>query len=315
MIDDLHYTWADEHWQAEVERWIHEQLALLGLKPTSPIVAVSQWALSCVLRIPTDQENVFFKAAKLLPGNTNEAVLLPALARLFPEDVPNPLAVEPARHWILLPDIGQDMRSAHITDESSWQAVIQRFAMLQIQAVGRLEEVLPVQDMTVLATQIETLVADERALSALQEVERIRLRQRVDGWLHDCDRLAKQAIPMTMVHGDLHGGNIAFQEGGAFHYFDWTETCISHPFFDLFVFLNDANNQGVTAAAQDRLRDAYLSQWTNYESIEHLRAMYPLTAPLAALHQALIYNRIADVLAPTPDARRRRVGEWLRKCL
>ena len=56
-----------------------------------------------------------------------------------------------------------------------------------------------------------------------------------------CSQLAKYRIPQTLVHGDLHLGNVALYEDN-YILFDWTDSCIAHPFFDMFLFYFSRKN-------------------------------------------------------------------------
>ena len=46
--------------------------------------------------------------------------------------------------------------------------------------------------------------------------------------------LAALPIPQTLVHGDLHLSNVS-RQAGQYVLFDWTDACVSHPFFDMFL--------------------------------------------------------------------------------
>src|SRR4029079_15623664 len=106
-----------------------------------------------------------------------------------------------------------------------------------------------------------------------------------------CQQLARYAVPQTLVYADLHTGNIALQ-AEQYTFFDWTDGCIAHPFFDLVTMLNDAEDLGdsLEPQSQTALCDAYLAGWVGYEPIERLREARTLALPLGALHQAVSYQ-------------------------
>ena len=112
-----------------------------------------------------------------------------------------------------------------------------------------------------------------------------------------CNTLASYSVPQTLVHGDLHPGNIA-QAQGKYRFFDWTDGCISHPFFDLVTLLNlEIMPPNLLAARQDLIR-FYLELWTAYEPIERLWSAWQLAQTLGALHQAISYQHINTCLEP-----------------
>jgi aminoglycoside phosphotransferase (APT) family kinase protein len=97
-------------------------------------------------------------------------------------------------------------------------------------------------------------------LSAEEEAE---LRAAVPRLTTLCAALAGYAVPPSLVHGDLHLQNVADGPGG-YVFFDWTDACVAHPFVDLLTFLEEREEQ-VEEALADRLRGAYLAEWTRFE--------------------------------------------------
>lgn len=137
-----------------------------------------------------------------------------------------------------------------------------------------------------------------------------------------CARLADFNIPHSLVHGDL-GGNILLKDGGDFVFFDWTDVCVSHPFFDMTTMahtvFDDSPFQGDEDIAE-RLRDAYLKPWIRHQagaaSEERLLQAYEVARPLGALHQAMSYMWILMNVAE--DARWELEGglrQWLKTLL
>src|SRR5918999_5300285 len=108
-----------------------------------------------------------------------------------------------------------------------------------------------------------------------------------------CAELASYAVPHTLVHGDLHLGNVA-RSAGSYLFFDWTDACVAHPFFDtISIFqVKDPN-------VQARLRNSYLGVWAAYEPIERLLEAWKVAKPLCALHQAVSYQHILATLEDT----------------
>jgi aminoglycoside phosphotransferase (APT) family kinase protein len=118
-------------------------------------------------------------------------------------------------------------------------------------------------------------------------------------------------VPQTLVHGDLHTGNVALIEGKML-FFDWTDACIAHPFFDVMLTINWEED----AEIQVRLRDQYLSLWTAYEPMARLLELWSLAHPLFALHHAISYQHIVAGLEAT--AKHELIAwpsYWLRKVL
>src|SRR5215475_6291726 len=127
--------------------------------------------------------------------------------------------------------------------------------------------------------------------------------------------LADYRVPYTLVHGDLHPGNIA-QHQGTYRFFDWTDACIAHPFFDVLPILLEAQALPDAAGACSHMLEGYLELWTAYESLERLRQVWALAQPLGALHQAISYAHIVAGLEATAKHEVAwGMSYWLRKVL
>ena len=120
--------------------------------------------------------------------------------------------------------------------------------------------------------------------------------------------MANCAIPQTLVHGDLHTGNIAVLHDN-YTFFDWSDGCVAHPFFDVLTFMENIDD----LVEQTRFRDIYLAQWTDYASIAYLREIFPLSQILATIHQAVSYQHmIAHMEGTSKQAMRGGATYWLR---
>jgi aminoglycoside phosphotransferase (APT) family kinase protein len=101
-----------------------------------------------------------------------------------------------------------------------------------------------------------------------------------------CAELDQYRAPATLMHGDMHMGNVAHR-GNGYLFFDWTDACIAHPFLDMIDIVHERD-----VAVQTRLRDSYLKEWLAYEPMDRLLEMWKLAYPLCALHQAVSYRYI-----------------------
>jgi hypothetical protein len=123
-------------WFAEADRWLRSTMERLGRPLTGPVRQARVWRLSCLLRAPTGDGDVWFKANTTSPLFVNEGVVMGALAGLFPGRVPAPLAVEPERGWMVLADFGEEVgweAPMEVVDE-----VAQTYARMQVEATAGL---------------------------------------------------------------------------------------------------------------------------------------------------------------------------------
>lgn len=280
--------WARPGFFATAVAWIDAQLAQRGQTRTGGVETVRNWAISTILRAPTDGGNVYFKATLDLPLFGNEAAVTAALSQRYPEHVPTPLAVDRERDWMLLPEFGPLV---------GWGAplprraeMLRRFGQLQVDAGDHVDELLAAgcldRRLAWMAAQIEPLVHDARVTAALDDAETAQLQAlapRLRDW---CRTLEEAAVPQTLVHGDLHGNNAALHEGKIV-YFDWTDACITHPFFDMLDIFQEKDE-----AVARQLRDAYLAQWEEFATPAQLREIWSTAAVLGAVHHTLSYLHI-----------------------
>lgn len=229
--------WTSPAWLAEAHGWIEIELARLGAAVTGPIEQphATQW--STVLRVPTADGDVWFKAPA--PELAFEAGLVDLLSERRPDCVPALLARDLESGWMLMADAGTRMRELVETesDLDRWLAVLPLYAGLQLDLLGDVEELLArgVPDLRLerLPGLYEELL-DELADAAAPADELEQLRREVDRVHALVEELATFAIPESIQHDDLHDGQV-FQRDGRYLLLDWGDACVSHPFFTLSV--------------------------------------------------------------------------------
>ncbi len=315
--------WAARGWFAGAERWLHDAMAAIGRPLTGPVEQVQVWDLSCVLRAPTAAGDVWFKATAASPLFVNEGPVMGALAGLFGDRVPAPLAVDPGRGWMVLDDLGEEV---------GWEAplevaeeVVRAFARLQVEAAGQTDRLLAAGCHD---RRLDRLAAQARAwlpaigatgelagiddATWLSEDEQAAVRAVLPQVLAACQELAGHAVPPSIVHGDLHLGNVARGPAG-YRFFDWTDACVAHPFFDLLTLRRGTGFAGEEADGElrDRLRAAYLPAWAPFEPPARLARALQLAVPLGALHHAVSYRSIVAGMAPPVESHMAGSTAWL----
>ena len=297
-IPELRPPWAREGWLQSATQWIDEQLLELKYQRISPVECIKSWGISCVLRVNTTGGKIYLKEASTLPLFCNEPVVTPELANLFSPHIPHVLGVDTQRHWMLLADFGEPIgRNSPVKLQKD---IYRLLAQIQIKSVQYIDKLLSVgcldRRLDWLATQIDVLFDDEIALSQLQAEEIKQLHTFAPYLKNFCSQLASYQIPQTLVHGDLHLGNVAFYQDN-YLIFDWTDSCVSHPFFDMIdLFFN--SKKKVFSSDIKYLQQEYLSQWTAYEPMSRLLEAWTLAKPLCALHHAVSYQHIVACLEP-----------------
>jgi hypothetical protein len=305
-------------------------LERLGHPATGPVRQLRVWELSCILRAPTARGDVYLKAIPDVAPFANEGVVMGALAGLFPDHVPVPLAVDAGRRWTVLADFGEGLSGEHGWDVpvEVREDVVRTFARLQVQAAphaGRLLAAgLPDRGLGWLAEQAEAWLPGADATGRLPGIdaatwlsmeEAAELRAAVPRLAAMCGELAGHAVPASVVHGDLHLANVANGPRGHL-FFDWTDACVAHPFVDLLTMFQAGEEREVEAPVRDRLRDAYLAEWAGFEPAERLLRAWRLAEPLGALHHAVGYRSLVEHLRGPIDLHMAAsTAWWLRRVL
>jgi hypothetical protein len=228
-----------------------------------------------------------------------EPRLTAALASRWPALLPEVLASDAARGWLLLGDAGE--RLGFGVGPEPWLSLFPRYAELQRGEVAHVGEHLdagvPDRRIARFPELYEAALAHELPLSSS---DRARLRAFAPCFSRLCEELAAAGIPETMQHDDLHGNNV-YPHNGAARILDWGDSCISHPFLTLFVAFLHLEEEMEGRACGDlwfvRMRDAYLEPWGRPAELRETFELAQRLGPFAHLFKEL---RVFDAI-PKPD--------------
>ncbi|WP_067502994.1 phosphotransferase family protein [Actinoplanes sp. TFC3] len=261
--------------QASV-RW-----ALQHLPPGAQPVQRRTWNLSSIWRFDLGGRPVAW--LKQVPAFfAHEPGLLTLLASHTRLAVPEVLAVGDAGRMLLAHIPGEDQYGAG----ADFRAEVAR-------------DLHPVQEH--FATRTDTL---RQAGLPDRRLDPSRLTRVAEPWLEHIDglddlldeipaRLAAIAacgLPDTLVHGDLHPGNVRAQPGGPRTIIDWGDAGIGHPASDMIRLTGGIAGRAVL--------DAWAQRWqASVPGSEPLAAL-ELIRPVTALHQAVTYQHLLDHIEP-----------------
>jgi hypothetical protein len=292
--------WSEPAWLADAHAWIDAQLDRIGLAHDGPVEQphVRPWATA--LRIPTSDGPVWFKAA--IPVLGYEPAALELISRRRPNLVPELLAADLDRGWMLTADGGERLRELVERERSldRWLDVLPRYAELQLALAAD-------------GDGFVSLGMPNRSLAGLPG-EYLALLERAPVEFHGtaprvaelCAEVASLGLFETIQHDDLHDGQI-FVRDGHYLFHDWGDACVSHPFFSMSVTL-----QGNIAWGLDDVkgsvdvtpfRDAYLEPFTSVASRAELTRALDAALRLGWVCRALNVERFALALDP-PDRER-----------
>ncbi len=273
---------------------------------TGPVEEVKRVAWSTVLRIPVAAGAVYAKECRGL--TRYEPALVAALARIAPDRVAAPLAVDAPAGRLLLADGGPTLRAQPgNTDPAEWEAFVVEYAELQRQVTPHADELLalgvPDQRPAALPGLLDELF-DEVPLEDGLRRALVGLRPAFD---EACAVLAASGPAPTVQHDDLHTANVLAGP----RFFDWGDAAVAHPFTSLSVTVRSfAHWLDIPAGdpAALRLRDAYLEPW----GPDGDAGLAELAMWTGCLSRALAWRRALaggtpDEVAPYADA----VAGWL----
>jgi hypothetical protein len=302
--------WLDPEWRSTVLTWIEDQLGSRGREVTGTVEQPHIRPWSTAMSVPTEGGLVWFKAGG--PGNRYEARLLDALARWRAPGILEPLAVDPERGWLLLPDGGTRLRDTLDGGPGveAWLRILPEWAELQRDLEPRVDELvaigIPDLRPSSLPDRLAELVDDPWV--SLPADDRARLRDLLPTIATWCAELAAAGIASSLQHDDLHDGNV-FVGPDRDRFFDWGDSSVAHPFGTLLVTLRSIDSRGLgepdaLTRALARLQDAYLEPWTASHTRAELAVAVPLAMRLAIIGRAMSWHRALSGIPPDDQ------GEW-----
>jgi len=256
------------------------------------------------MRVPTDVGMLFFKATA---GETvYEIALTKKIAGWFPFCLPELVAVDTTRGWMLMRDGGEQLRTSirPTKDVRSWEPVITKYAELQIGLAEHVDEILalgiPDHRLAALPALYKRLLADETSLMLDQEkglssAEYQQLKDLTPRFEQICAGLAAFGIPDSVNHGDFHDGNVLVKDG-RITFFDWGDADVTHPFVSVRTWLVSMeialglNDYAPPTPEMLQLLEKYLAAWQAYGEKETLRSAYQLSRPVASIVKALQWH-------------------------
>ena len=259
---------------------------------------------------PTSDAPVWFKA--VVEGAGYEPPLTELLAGLRPHDLPELIAIDIERGWMLMRDGGIRLRDLG-GELDAWETIQPAYAELQLATAsevgGLLDLGVPDERLDGLPDRLTQLLGDETFLmldepEGLTSAERDRLVTQIPRVEGLCRELAGLGIPATIQHDDLHGGNVLVRNGH-FRVLDWGDACVSHPFHSLTVLLR------ATAWKLDlepggpelqRMRDAYLEPFTAFGTRQELTEAAELAYRTGTIARSLAWYRALAALPPSARA-------------
>ncbi|GAA3085990.1 hypothetical protein GCM10017562_65010 [Streptomyces roseofulvus] len=321
------WLWHTPSWRAEACAWVSHRLADHGIRPAGPLEQLYTRPYATIMRLPTDQGVVWFKANG--PGYRHEARVLRELRGWAGTRVPHVLAEEADHGWFLTADAGPPLSSILATEPalSHWETVLSEYAALQVESTAHLDTLksLGVPDKSPAAMPgvlADVLADDERLLGpdpGLDHGELDALHAGMAEFNAQCVRLDAIGIAYTIQHDDLTPGNVLMPATGPV-FIDWTDACVAHPFASLTYPIRHVMQQfavGSDSPEVRRVKDAYFEAWAGRHSRAELDEAAELAIRLAVAGKVTAWRSALQGLDRSPLGPYFQYAEarWLRKLL
>ena len=280
--EPLRAPWAEPGGPARSLAWAAEELQRLG-RPVTAVAQQRTWNLSAIWRLDGAHGTAWLKQVPVF--FRHEAAVLRWLARAAPGITPTVLADDGTGRVLLDHVPGEDRYEAG-PDERAAIAVDHH--TIQLRAVddvaGLVAAGVPDLRGPALARWIRAALAPHD-LSVVDD-----LLAGLDDRLAEVRRCG---LPDTLVHGDLHPGNVR-SDGTRRVIIDWGDAFAGHPAFDILRL-----TETLDPATAGSLREAWAARWrADVPGCDPERAV-ALLRPVAPLRMAAVYALFLAGIEPS----------------
>jgi len=266
-----------------VEEWLFE----VGVEPTAAVEVVHERPWSTVMRVPAEEGDLFLKQEGLV--QEYEVPLTVALAKRWPDRMPEVLAADMQRAWLLLRDGGTRIGDSLQFD--AFPEALRLYGELQVAEVEHADAFLamgvPDVRLPIVSAAYEPFFERDHGL---EPEEVARLRALAPRFRELCDELASFGLPDSIQHDDLHEWNV-FVRDGRVGIYDWGDSSVAFP---LWSWLKPLRATGYLGLDAEPLRAAYLEPWLQVAPEQRLEAALKLAIPTGLFAYALQIRRQYD---------------------
>ena len=275
-------------WLSNLQGWVRTVIRPLGMELKS-FEQVNGCETFSLIRLSTTQQPVWFKAVG--KPNLHEYGISIALARLFSKYVPSILATKPEWHGWLMAD-GGGRTLDEVQNPSAWQTATTTLADLQIDSIGKREELLEAGSRDLRTGTLLELVDPflEVIADLMQQQTKVPPAIMSRKELFDLGATIKNAlccleavgIPDTLGHSDFNPGNILVGSERCV-FIDWAEAHVSHPFLTFeYLISHLRKDYPALTRFEDTIRSSYVQRWQSVALPEHISEAF-LFSPLVAV--------------------------------
>jgi aminoglycoside phosphotransferase (APT) family kinase protein len=215
-----------------------------------------------------------------------EPALTRLVAEMLPEHAPPVVAADDERAWLLMEDLaGADQEYEDAPPVGLGAAAGRIAATLHLRSLDHLGEIeaagVPTRGLAETVHGFDEILVSSVELDQLTREELAAARALRPDVHAVIEKLSSTGLPDTLIHGDLHPGNVAL-EGGSVVFYDWSDAAVSHPLLDLVQLTGSMTDDEAALA-----HAGYADVW---------RAAYPDVDLGPALELATVVNSIFQMV-------------------
>jgi phosphotransferase family enzyme len=269
---------------------VADWLAAHGVEPSAPVETIHERPWSTVLRVPTSDGALYLKQEQ--PVQAYEVPLTVALASRWPDRVPEVVAADAERAWLLLRDGGT--RVADSRRFELFPPALALYGELQVGEAAHVDGLLAygLRDLRlpVVADLYEPFFERDHGLEPGEVARLLALAPK----FHElCSELAELSLPASIQHDDLHEWNV-FERDGRVAIYDWGDSSVGFP---LWSWLKPSWSLEDPGSA----RSAYVAAWEGFGSEPELRRALEVAIPTGLFPYVLQIRRQYDATHADAD--------------
>lgn len=270
----------------DVEIW----LAAHGVEPNGSVQTIHERPWSTVLRVPTAEGDLYLKQEQ--PVQAYEVPLTVALASRWPDRVPEVVAADPGRAWLLLRDGGTRVADSGRLD--LFPPALALYGELQVGEAEHVDELLGfgLRDLR-LPVVVDLYEPFFERDHGLERWEAARLLALAPRFRELCAELEELRLPASLQHDDLHEWNV-FERDGRVAIYDWGDSSVGFP---LWSWLKPS----WSLEEPEPARAAYVAAWKELAGEAPLRRALDLSIPTGLFPYALQVRRQYDATQAHAD--------------
>lgn len=272
--------------QDDIQSW----LAAHGVEPNGAAETIHARPWSTVVRVPTADGDLYLKQEQ--PLQAYEIPLTVALAARWPDRVPEVVAFDTERSWLLLRDGG-----TRVGDSGRLELFPHALALygeLQVGEAAHVDELLGfgLRDLR-LPVVVDLYEPFFERDHGLEPDEVARLLALAPRFRELCAELDELQLPASIQHDDLHEWNV-FEREGRVAIYDWGDSSVGFP---LWSWLKPS----WSLEDPEPARAAYAAPWRPFAADAKLRRALELAIPTGLFPYVLQIRRQYDATQAHSD--------------